>query len=209
VIVVAVRWYLRYGLSYRDVEELLLERGVEVDHVTVFGWVQRFTPLLARRRPDHRLVLVRGFDLIDDARDAYAIADAARTLPHTLRRVDARDEASAELEALVGFDDDVAGESTRVSNRIRGLLTQIHPPLERVLGPKVAHPAALELTRVPGALRQHAHPAPDLRRTGGRDAGDRERPARRRQHGGEQADRRGSWPNRSDRAGPRRRPAGR
>ncbi|MFC5006418.1 IS6 family transposase, partial [Dactylosporangium cerinum] len=47
VIVVAVRWYLRYGLSYRDVEELLLERGVEVDHVTVFRWVQRFTPLLA------------------------------------------------------------------------------------------------------------------------------------------------------------------
>jgi transposase-like protein len=47
VITVAVRWYLRYGLSYRDVEELLLERGVEVDHVTVFRWVQRFTPLLA------------------------------------------------------------------------------------------------------------------------------------------------------------------
>jgi transposase-like protein len=46
VIVVAVRWYLRYGLSYRDVEELLAERGVEVDHVTVFRWVQRFTPLL-------------------------------------------------------------------------------------------------------------------------------------------------------------------
>ena len=44
---VAVRWYLRYGLSYRDVEELLAERGVEVDHVTVYRWVQRFTPLLA------------------------------------------------------------------------------------------------------------------------------------------------------------------
>ena len=40
----AVRWYLRYGLSYRDVEELLAERGVDVDHVTVFRWVQRFTP---------------------------------------------------------------------------------------------------------------------------------------------------------------------
>ena len=37
---------LRYGLSYRDVEELLAERGVVVDHVTVFRWVQRFTPLL-------------------------------------------------------------------------------------------------------------------------------------------------------------------
>ncbi len=41
---VAVRWYLRYGLSYRDVEELLAERGVTVDHVTVYRWVQRFTP---------------------------------------------------------------------------------------------------------------------------------------------------------------------
>jgi transposase, IS6 family len=47
IIVLALRWYLRYGLSYRDVEELLAERGIEVDHVTVFRWVQRFTPLLA------------------------------------------------------------------------------------------------------------------------------------------------------------------
>jgi transposase, IS6 family len=46
VIVLAVRWYLRYGLSYRDVEELLAERGVQVDHVTIYRWVQRFTPLL-------------------------------------------------------------------------------------------------------------------------------------------------------------------
>jgi transposase, IS6 family len=42
----AVRWYLRYGLSYRDVEELLAERGIEVDHVTIYRWVQRFTPVL-------------------------------------------------------------------------------------------------------------------------------------------------------------------
>jgi transposase, IS6 family len=47
VIVLAVRWYLRFALSYRDVEELLTERGVEVDHVTVYRWVLRFTPLLA------------------------------------------------------------------------------------------------------------------------------------------------------------------
>nr|WP_123601786.1 IS110 family transposase [Micromonospora sp. Llam0] len=79
-----------------------------------------------------------------DARDAYVIADAARTLPHTLRRVDTGDEALAELEVMVGYDDDLAGEVTRVGNRIRGLLTQIHPPLERVLGPKLQHPAVLE-----------------------------------------------------------------
>jgi transposase-like protein len=47
VIVLAVRWYLRFGLSYRDLEELLTERGVEVDHVTVYRWVGRFAPLLA------------------------------------------------------------------------------------------------------------------------------------------------------------------
>jgi IS6 family transposase len=42
----AVQWYLRYGLTYRDVEELLAERGIDVDHVTIYRWVQRFTPLV-------------------------------------------------------------------------------------------------------------------------------------------------------------------
>ncbi|WP_035750293.1 IS6 family transposase [Parafrankia discariae] len=60
VIVLAVRWYLRFALSYRDVEELLADRGLEVDHVTVYRWVQRFTPLLVeaarpcRHRPGER-----------------------------------------------------------------------------------------------------------------------------------------------------------
>ena len=44
VISLAVRWYLRYDLSYRDVEELLAERRITVDHVTIYRWVQRFTP---------------------------------------------------------------------------------------------------------------------------------------------------------------------
>jgi transposase-like protein len=47
VIVLTVRWYLRFSLSHRDVEKLLAERGIEVDHVNVYRWVQRFTPLLA------------------------------------------------------------------------------------------------------------------------------------------------------------------
>jgi transposase, IS6 family len=47
VITVAVRWYLRYGPSCRDVEEFLAERGIDVDHVTIsiYRWVQRFAPL--------------------------------------------------------------------------------------------------------------------------------------------------------------------
>jgi transposase-like protein len=49
IIVCAVRWYVRYVLSYRDVEELLRERGVWVDHTTVFRWVQRYAPELEQR----------------------------------------------------------------------------------------------------------------------------------------------------------------
>ena len=82
-----------------------------------------------------------------DARDAYIIAEAARSMPHSLRRVDTGDEALADLEVIVGYDDDLAGEVTRISNRIRGLLTQINPGLERVLGPKATHPAVLELLK--------------------------------------------------------------
>jgi hypothetical protein len=55
VITVAVRWYLRYGLSYRDVEELLGERGLAIDHVTAYGCVQRFTPAFAGSCSRHAL----------------------------------------------------------------------------------------------------------------------------------------------------------
>lgn len=80
-----------------------------------------------------------------DAKDAFIIADAARAMPHTLRAIDGEDETIAELEMIVGFDDDLAGEATRVANRLHGLLTQIHPSLERVLGPRLQHPAVLTL----------------------------------------------------------------
>jgi IS6 family transposase len=49
MILLCVRWYLRYALSYRDVEDLARERGLSVDHTTVFRWVQRYAPELDRR----------------------------------------------------------------------------------------------------------------------------------------------------------------
>ena len=91
-----------------------------------------------------------------DARDAFIIAEAARTMPHTLRSIQLADEQIAELTMLCGFDDDLAKQATATSNRIRGLLTQIHPALERVLGPRLDHPAVLDLLRTwptPEALR--------------------------------------------------------
>jgi transposase len=80
-----------------------------------------------------------------DARDAFIIADTARTMPHTLRRVDTNDDTLTELSVLIGFDDDLATEATRTSNRIRGLLTSIHPALERILGPKTSTRPVLEI----------------------------------------------------------------
>src|SRR5919199_6635541 len=49
VIVLCVRWYLRYSLSYRDLEEMMAERGLSVDHVTIWRWVQRYAPVLNQR----------------------------------------------------------------------------------------------------------------------------------------------------------------
>ena len=91
-----------------------------------------------------------------DARDAAIIAETARTMPHTLRSIQVADEQVAELSMLCGFDDDLAGQIVQVSNRIRGLLTQIHPALERVLGPRVDHPAILDVLQrypSPAAMR--------------------------------------------------------
>ena len=62
VIILALRWYLRYSLSYRDGEELLAERGIAVDHVTIYRWVQRFTPeLIDAARPSRHVAGDRWF----------------------------------------------------------------------------------------------------------------------------------------------------
>ncbi|GAA2967736.1 IS110 family transposase [Glutamicibacter ardleyensis] len=80
-----------------------------------------------------------------DEKDAFIIADAARTMPHTLRSIQVSDEDEATLGMLTGFDLDLARQITQTSNRIRGLFTQIHPPLERVIGPWLEHDAVLEV----------------------------------------------------------------
>ena len=65
-----------------------------------------------------------------DARDAYVIADAARTMPHTLRRVGADEEQVAGLAVLAGYDEDLAASSSRLTNQPRDALLHIHPALE-------------------------------------------------------------------------------
>ena len=48
-----VRWYLRYCLSYRDLEEMMAERGLKVDHTTIYRWVQQYAPELEKRCKPH------------------------------------------------------------------------------------------------------------------------------------------------------------
>jgi transposase len=91
-----------------------------------------------------------------DARDAYVIADAARTMPHTLRRVGTDDETLAGLTVLAGYDDDLAASGTRLTNRLRDALLHVHPALERLLGKHIDRGGVLDLLATaptPAALR--------------------------------------------------------
>lgn len=79
-----------------------------------------------------------------DARDAFIIAETARTMPAALRSIAVSDEQVAELAVLAGFDDDLLGQMTAARNRLRGLLTQIHPALERAVGPHLHQVGVLD-----------------------------------------------------------------
>ena len=116
------------------------------------GVVVGYLPGLAMRR----IADLHAGEAKTDARDAAIIAEAARTMPHALRSLNLVDEQVNELSALCGFDDDLATQITATSNRIRGFLTQIHPALERVLGPHLDHRAVVDLLQrypSPAALR--------------------------------------------------------
>src|SRR5699024_6517158 len=80
-----------------------------------------------------------------DARDAYIIAETARTMPHTLRGITIAEEQIAELSMLCGFDDDLAAQLTQVLNRLLGLFSQILPSLELLLGLLLSHPVVIDL----------------------------------------------------------------
>lgn len=92
-----------------------------------------------------------------DTRDAFIIAQAARTMPHTLRQLQISDEDEAALQMLTGFDQDLAAMTNQTINRIRGLYLHIHPALERFMGSHLDHRAMLEVIKTwptPAQLRK-------------------------------------------------------
>ena len=142
----------RQGLVLLVVDQPATIGALPVAVAQAEGALVGYLPGLAMRR----IADLHPGEAKTDARDAAIIAETARTMPHTLRSIQLADEHVAELTMLCGFDDDLAGQITQVSNRIRGLLTQIHPALERVIGPRLDHPAILDLLQhypSPAAMR--------------------------------------------------------
>ena len=88
------------------------------------GHRHRYLPGLAMRR----MADLYPGNAKTDARDAYVIADAARTMPHTLRWTDIPGPAMADLAVLTGYDDDLRDEVTAATNRLRNLLLRSTPP---------------------------------------------------------------------------------
>ena len=91
-----------------------------------------------------------------DARDAFVIADAARTLPHALRRVGPDEQTVTALGVLAGYDADLAAEATRLTNRLHDALLHVHPALERLLGKQFRRRGVLELLAAAGTPAQLA-----------------------------------------------------
>jgi hypothetical protein len=77
IILCGVRWYLRYSLSYRGVEALILERGLQVDHTSVFRWVKRYAPELDKRSRPH----------LKTTNDSSNVADACSSQSFPLVKV--------------------------------------------------------------------------------------------------------------------------
>jgi transposase, IS6 family len=72
IILLCVRWYLRYSLSYRDLEEMMQERGLQVDHTTIYRWVQRYAPEQEKRcRPQFKAIT-----------DSWRVDETYVTTPH-------------------------------------------------------------------------------------------------------------------------------
>ena len=132
VIVLAVRWYLRFALSYRDVEELLAERGIQVDHVTIYRWVVRFTPLLAEAaRPCRHVVGDRWW--VDETH-----VKVAGRWRYVYRAVD---QAGQVIDAFV-FPRRDAGAARRFFEQALGAATRT--PVEVVTDQAATYPVVLE-----------------------------------------------------------------
>jgi transposase, IS6 family len=119
IILLCVRWYLRYALSYRDLEEMMVERGLHVDHTTIYRWVQRYAPELEKRcRP-----------YLKETTDSWRVDETSVKIKGTwmylYRAVDSQGKtlefhlsAARDTEAAKHFFANVLGASHTVAPRV-------------------------------------------------------------------------------------------
>src|SRR5947207_15147800 len=120
IILLCVRWYLRYSLSYRDLEEMMRERGLHVDHTTIYRWVQRYAPELEKRCRPHLKATT------DSWRVDETYVKVKGTWVSLYRAVDSQGKT---LEFRLSATRDAAAAKRFFSN----MLTAPHPTTPRVI----------------------------------------------------------------------------
>lgn len=140
VIALAVRWYLRYRLSYADVAELLAERGIHVDPSSVYDWVQAFTPLYREAARSYR----------HPARDKWAIDETyikvGGVAQYVFRALDERGQVvdvfvspTRDTGAAVAFLEGAIAETEVRPHTVTTDKAAIYPPALAAVLPEVAH----------------------------------------------------------------------
>jgi transposase, IS6 family len=149
VILLAVGWYLRFSLSYRDVEELLGERGVHADHVTVWRWVQRYAPELQRRLRRH----------LKPTNDSWRMDETYVRVKGKWRYLyRAVDSTGATLDFLLSAKQDAAAAKRFLAKALGGA----SHPVPRVINTDkhAAYPPAIVELKADGVLEEHCEHRP-------------------------------------------------
>ncbi len=156
IIALAIRWYLRYRLSYADVVEWLAERGISVDRSTIYRWVQRLLPLFgnaarADRRPLGNRWCVDAWDVRLQGRWTYV----ERAIDADGQAVDASVSERRNATAAQPVFERAIDETGMRPERVTTDKAKCYPPALRAVLPDVEHHTSTELNN--GMERDHGH----------------------------------------------------
>ncbi len=152
LILLCVRWYLRYALSYRDLEEMMRERGLQVDHTTIYRWVQHYAPELDKRSRPH----------LKACSDSWRVDETyikiKGTWTYLYRAVDSEGNT---LEFLLSPTRDAEAAKRFFVKALRstaGSTPQVHPVEEQMAEPTAAANPATSVPRVITVDKNAAYP---------------------------------------------------
>jgi transposase-like protein len=163
LIALAIRWYVRYRLSYADVSEWLAERGIMVDRSTVYRWVQRFLPHFAQAARAHRLPVGKKWRIDEtycrlNSRWAYCY----RAIDQDGQVVDAYFSERRNAAAAQAFFERMIAQTDLTPERIVTDRARCYPPALRAVLPNVEHQCSRysnnALERDHGHLKQQLRP---------------------------------------------------